>query len=158
MCASISRRRSGGTFTATGTAASRTVSVVTQYGIATALYSVKRFVLELYGVSGNTKLVTTRKRSADQTATAISLPKSLLREIDERSEKLGITRSAYLCALARADLARRGSLVLSETPTSYGVSSEPAEPGSGRDPHSDTVLNDTLAPHLGSPRKPKRGS
>lgn len=98
------------------------------------------------------------KRSADQAQTTLSLPREILAECDARADALGLSRSAYIVQLLRADLATRAALVISEVTTPYGVSSEPAEPGAGRDPHSDSVLHDTLAPHLGNPRKPKRGS
>ena len=55
-----------------------------------------------------------KARSPGQTVTTISLPETLLAEIDKRRVKLGLSRSAYLCALARADIAKRGTLTLSE--------------------------------------------
>jgi hypothetical protein len=55
-----------------------------------------------------------KKRSPDQTAVSFSVEKSLLAKIDERAAKFGLSRSTYLAALARADLAKRGGLVLQE--------------------------------------------
>jgi hypothetical protein len=58
--------------------------------------------------------MTQKKRSPDQTAVSFSIEKSLLAKIDERAAKFGLSRSTYLAALARADLAKRGELVLQE--------------------------------------------
>ena len=58
--------------------------------------------------------MSTKPRSQDQTATSISLPKALLDEIELRAQRLGLSRSAYLCALARADIARGGTIELCE--------------------------------------------
>ena len=55
-----------------------------------------------------------KKRSPGQTAVSFSIEKKLLAQIDERAAKVGLSRSTYLSALARADLARRGDLVLQE--------------------------------------------
>jgi metal-responsive CopG/Arc/MetJ family transcriptional regulator len=60
------------------------------------------------------------KRSAGQTAVSISVEEDLLELMDERAVALGQSRSAYLAALVRADLARRGPLELHETPPPYG--------------------------------------
>lgn len=69
-----------------------------------------------------------------------------------------MTLSQYVRLVLTKAVTSGHAYEIRETSTPYGVSSEPAEPGAGRDPHSDSVLNDTLAPHLGTPRKPKRGS
>jgi metal-responsive CopG/Arc/MetJ family transcriptional regulator len=60
-----------------------------------------------------------KPRSPGNTACSISLPVGLLREIDERAAALGLSRSQYLSHLARADIERRGNLVLAEKPTPY---------------------------------------
>ena len=62
-----------------------------------------------------------KQRSPGNTACSISLPASLLAEIDERAAALGLSRSQYLTHLARADLERRGNLVLAEQATAYKV-------------------------------------
>ena len=48
-----------------------------------------------------------------QTAVTISLPKSLLRQIDARADRLNIPRSQYLALIARRDIRIGGSLTLS---------------------------------------------
>ena len=60
--------------------------------------------------------MTMKPRSPDQTAISVSLPATLLDEIDSRSRALGLNRSQYLCQLAREDLSTRGGLTLHETP------------------------------------------
>lgn len=60
-----------------------------------------------------------KQRSPGNTACSISLPASLLAEIDARSGALGLSRSQYFTHLARADLERRGNLVLAEQATAY---------------------------------------
>ena len=55
-----------------------------------------------------------KKRSRGQTAVSFSVEKALLAQIDERAARVGLSRSTYLAALARADLAKKGELVLSE--------------------------------------------
>jgi metal-responsive CopG/Arc/MetJ family transcriptional regulator len=56
-------------------------------------------------------------RAAEQTQVSISLPKELLAQLDTRAAKLGLSRSAYLVQLARADVADRGPMVLKEIET-----------------------------------------
>jgi metal-responsive CopG/Arc/MetJ family transcriptional regulator len=58
-------------------------------------------------------------RAAEQTQVSISLPKELLAQLDTRAAKLGLSRSAYLVQLARADVADRGPMVLKEIETPY---------------------------------------
>jgi hypothetical protein len=48
-----------------------------------------------------------------QTAVTISLPKTLLRQIDARADRLGIPRSQYMALIARRDILIGGSLTLS---------------------------------------------
>jgi metal-responsive CopG/Arc/MetJ family transcriptional regulator len=55
-----------------------------------------------------------KRRSPGQTAISFSIEKNLLAQIDERAAKIGLSRSTYLAALARADLAKRGDLILQE--------------------------------------------
>jgi hypothetical protein len=55
-----------------------------------------------------------KRRSRGQTAVSFSVEKGLLAQIDERAASFGLSRSTYLAALARADLARKGELILSE--------------------------------------------
>ena len=55
-----------------------------------------------------------KKRSRGQTAVSFSVEKSLLAQIDARATSFGLSRSTYLASLARADLAKKGELVLSE--------------------------------------------
>jgi metal-responsive CopG/Arc/MetJ family transcriptional regulator len=63
--------------------------------------------------------MSTKQRSAEQTAISLSLPKQLLTQIDDRAAALGLNRSQYLSVLARNDLAKRPALRLVETyPTS----------------------------------------
>jgi len=57
-----------------------------------------------------------KKRSRGQTAVSFSVDKTLLVQIDERAASFGLSRSTYLASLARADLARKGELVLPEQP------------------------------------------
>jgi hypothetical protein len=45
----------------------------------------------------------------------------LLAKIDQRAAALGLSRSQYLTHLARADLERRGNLVLAEQSLPYKV-------------------------------------
>jgi len=60
------------------------------------------------------------KRSPGKTAISVSLEKELLDKIDERSKNLGITRSAYLCNLARNDLAKGGEFVIGKKTAKEG--------------------------------------
>ena len=55
-----------------------------------------------------------KKRSRGQTAVSFSVEKALLAQIDERAASFGLSRSTYLASLARADLAKKGELVLPE--------------------------------------------
>jgi hypothetical protein len=55
-----------------------------------------------------------KKRSRGQTAVSFSVEKNLLAQIDERAASFGLSRSTYLASLARADLAKKGELVLPE--------------------------------------------
>jgi hypothetical protein len=50
-----------------------------------------------------------------QTAVSVSLPKSLLRQIDQRADSLGIPRSQYLAMLARRDIVTGGAFFLPAT-------------------------------------------
>lgn len=59
-----------------------------------------------------------KPRSPGQTAISISLPESLVAQVEERAQALGLSRSQYLVQLARADLKERGALTLHETPNS----------------------------------------
>lgn len=60
-----------------------------------------------------------KARSNDQkkasAALTVSLPKTLLYEIDARARSLGLPRSAYLAALARHDINRGSSLTIPQT-------------------------------------------
>lgn len=58
-----------------------------------------------------------KPRSPGQTAISVSLPQSLVDQVDKRAEALGLSRSQYLAQLARADLMDRGDLTLRETPS-----------------------------------------
>lgn len=67
-----------------------------------------------------------------QTAVTISLPKSLLRQIDARADRLNIPRSQYLALIARRDIRIGGSLTLSPAdaaspPKQIDVTTEVAE-------------------------------
>jgi len=53
-----------------------------------------------------------KRRSRGQTAVSFSVDKDLLAQIDERAASVGLSRSTYLAALARADLVKKGVLVL----------------------------------------------
>ena len=68
--------------------------------------------------------MTTHTRSPGQTAISVSIPRSLLDDIDRRAEALGLSRSQYLTQLARQDIAAKGSLILQEKPTEYKSSEE----------------------------------
>lgn len=57
-----------------------------------------------------------KPRSPGQTAISVSIPQSLLDQVDERASALGLSRSQYLAQLARADLMERGDLTLREQP------------------------------------------
>ena len=59
-----------------------------------------------------------KRRSPGNTAASISMPQSLLTQIDERAHALGLTRSQYLSQLARQDVDSRGPLPLREVPSS----------------------------------------
>jgi hypothetical protein len=48
------------------------------------------------------------------------MSRNLLAQIDERANAISLSRSQYLCQLARQDLAARGDLMLRETPPPYG--------------------------------------
>jgi hypothetical protein len=60
--------------------------------------------------------MTSKKRSKGQTAVSFSVEKTLLAQIDERAASFGLSRSTYLASLARADLAKKGELILPEQP------------------------------------------
>ena len=53
-----------------------------------------------------------KERSKDQTAISVSLPKSILAQIDDRANDLGVGRSRYLVWLAQHDIARGGDLTI----------------------------------------------
>lgn len=59
--------------------------------------------------------MSTKPRSADQTATSFSVEKDLLADIDKRASDLGLTRSKYLATLARNDIAEGGDLLLRDS-------------------------------------------
>lgn len=56
-------------------------------------------------------------RSPHQTVISVSMTKVLLAQIDERARAVGLSRSQYLCQLARTDLHHGGDLTLRESPT-----------------------------------------
>lgn len=62
-------------------------------------------------------------RNPNNIVISVSMSRSMLAEIDERARALGISRSQYLCQLARQDVAQGGDLTLKETPkpTATGV-------------------------------------
>lgn len=68
----------------------------------------------------------TKQRSPGNTAVSISLPAALLADIDRRADALGLTRSQYLCHLARRDVESRGNLVITEHSISYKIPAKPA--------------------------------
>lgn len=68
-------------------------------------------------------VMTTKPRSAGQTAVSVSLPAELLSQIDARAKRLGLNRSQYLSVLARRDLDERGDLTLREQPLDYKTKS-----------------------------------
>lgn len=88
---------------------------------------------------------------------SVNVPTSMRQALERLAEASGMTLSQYVRLVLTKAVTSGHAYEIRETITPY-VSSEPAEPGAGRDPRSDSVANDTLAPHLGSPRKPKRGS
>ena len=53
-----------------------------------------------------------KERSKDQTAISVSLPKTILAQIDDRAKDLGVGRSRYLVWLAQHDLAKGGELAI----------------------------------------------
>lgn len=53
-------------------------------------------------------------RNPNNIVISVSMSRALLAEIDERAQALGLSRSQYLCHLAREDVAARGDLVLKE--------------------------------------------
>ena len=60
--------------------------------------------------------MTTKPRSPGKTAISVSIPVSLLNQLDERAAALGLNRSQYISQLAKADLMERGDLTLKESP------------------------------------------
>lgn len=61
-----------------------------------------------------------KRRSPGQTAVSLSIEQELLAQIDQRAEALGLSRSVYLAALARRDLADKGDLTIQEIPPPHG--------------------------------------
>lgn len=98
-----------------------------------------------------------KQRSPGQTVTALSLPETLKDAIDQRAAQLGLSRSAYLCALARADIATGGPLTI-EAATLHDAPSEPSsKPPPPAEPAriADKVLRYRVAAARRSDRKSK---
>jgi len=55
-------------------------------------------------------------RNPANTVISVSMSRALLNEIDARAANLGLSRSQYLCQLAREDLIARGDMTLREKP------------------------------------------
>ncbi len=97
-----------------------------------------------------------KQRSPGQTVTALSLPETLKDAIDLRAAQLGLSRSAYLCALARADIAVGGPLTLEAEPANQPKISLPAPPSSAAPARiADKVLRETVAGVRRNRRKSK---
>jgi hypothetical protein len=62
----------------------------------------------------------TKPRSPGNTAISVSIDAGTLREIDRRSSALGLSRSAYLRALALQDCDSAGSISIAEKATPKG--------------------------------------
>ena len=60
-------------------------------------------------------------RNPNNTVISVSMSRQMLAEIDERAKALGLSRSQYLCQLAREDLIARGDLTLRESPKVQGM-------------------------------------
>lgn len=88
---------------------------------------------------------------------SVNVPTSMRQALERLAEASGMTLSQYVRLVLTKAVTSGHAYEIRETSTPYSVSSEPSNPGAGRDPRSDNVLNDTLAQHLGTPRKPKRG-
>lgn len=89
---------------------------------------------------------------------SVNVPVPMREALEKLAQASGLTLSQYVRLVLTKAVTSGHAYELRETSTPYGVSSEPPEPGAGRDPHSDSVANDTLAPHLGIPSTPKRES
>lgn len=63
--------------------------------------------------------MTTKRRSPGNTAISVSLDRTLVNQIDQRTAALGLSRSQYLRLLAQRDLTDRTPITVSETPTTY---------------------------------------
>ena len=55
-------------------------------------------------------------RNPANTVISVSMSRALLNDIDARAKALGLSRSQYLCQLAREDLIARGDMTLREKP------------------------------------------
>jgi hypothetical protein len=93
-------------------------------GILFRVKPLQQLSLEPPVLRGNSHSVGTKPRSPGQAAVSVSLEKVLLAEIDQRAKALGISRSAYFAQLARADIAERAPLVITER--NIPTSSHPA--------------------------------
>ncbi len=89
---------------------------------------------------------------------SVNVPASMRQALEQLAQASGLTLSQYVRLVLTKAVTSGHAYEIRETSTPYGISSEPPGPDAGRAPHSDSVLNDTLAPHLGTPRKRKRGS
>ena len=69
-----------------------------------------------------------KRRSPGQVAISISMTEEMVQQIDARAASLGLTRSGYLAALARKDVAYGGDLTLKETSSVSSAASAEAEP------------------------------
>ena len=56
-----------------------------------------------------------KKRSESQTAISVSLSKSLLADIDDRAQELGLSRSQFLAFAAKINIEQGGPLVIPST-------------------------------------------
>ena len=54
-------------------------------------------------------------RNPANTVISVSMSRATLAEIDQRAQALGMSRSQYLCQLARVDVAKGGDLTLRES-------------------------------------------
>jgi hypothetical protein len=88
---------------------------------------------------------------------SVNVPASMRAALERLAAASGMTLSQYIRLVLTKAVSTRQAYELRETSTPH-VSSAGSDPSAARDPHSDSVLNDTLSPHLGTARKPKRGS
>jgi hypothetical protein len=79
--------------------------------IICAIYGVNKKLLDCHKILGHNPLAV-KERSKDQTAISVSLPKSVLAQIDGRAGGLGVGRSRYLVWLAQHDIAKGGDLTI----------------------------------------------